>query len=122
MSNNEKSTRELFQLFPSSYLGTFCLPPFGDIPCLGISAVEYYDFGVFQSVVFEPETRPLDVVGFFAALRTACTTFQDINALAVWLYMPSGEIVNTGYFPFEQFFEKNCASDIKDRLTLLRHG
>lgn len=121
MSNNEKSTRDLCAAFPPG-LSEFCLPPFGEIPCLGISAIEYHDGGLFQSVVFEPETRPLDVTDFLHALCKASAMFQDINALAVWLYMPSGEVVNTGYFPFEKFFSGDYAADILDRLTLLRHG
>lgn len=120
MSNKEKSTRELISDYGGGLMALFGNFPFGTIPHLGVSAVEYHDSGVFQSVVFDPAPEPLYWSNYLQELKKICVTFQDISGLAFWLLLPSGEVVNTGFFPFHRFFSVDgLYSPIRERITFL---
>jgi hypothetical protein len=78
----------------------------------GISAVEWYDLetGLFGCLAYDAPAG--NVENLAADAKRIFETFQDPASLSLWLRLPSGETVATGFIPLEEFLPQPARAAI----------
>lgn len=87
-----------------------CLQSFG-IEVLGVAAVEYYQHDCdlpdelsYQKVVFNLYQAHGEQGQPLVGQHSVFSFVEDINSVSMWLRLPSGTVVESGFLPVESWF------------------